>query len=206
MESDSDEEVPPLATRYNSTEEDSDNDEERKDDKGKEDEDRPIPQLIKHYKVDFGNDSVSDSESEDKKEDKDRTSTELMKMKLGFLSGRDGIFIDKNEKDDCVDDKAVTNQSNPDKNPRQTKIKKYKRNSKKKSKSSLTINPDIKYKNNKKKKRKKVIRIDSEDDDITDEEDDDPMPGLQNRSRPVSSSDDDSSDNRGDGDSGTKAS
>ena len=36
-----------------------------------------------------------------------------MKMKLGFLSGRDGIFINKNKTDDCVDDKDVPNLSNP---------------------------------------------------------------------------------------------
>ena len=39
--------------------------------------------------------------SEDEKKDKDRPQMEPM-MNPGFLSGRDGIFINNDEKDDCV--------------------------------------------------------------------------------------------------------
>ena len=79
-----------------------------------------------------------------------------MKMIFGFLSGQNGIFTDNNEKDDYADaedDSPIDFNINP--TNRQTKAKKYKRASKKKSKSSHTINQAIKYQNNKKKKGKK---------------------------------------------------
>ena len=120
----------------------------------------------------------------------------------------DSIFNKKNEneKDDFVDDKEVTNLNNPKQNPnQQKKIKKYKSNSKKKSKSSCTINPDIKYQNNKKKKQRKIVKRNVSGDNRSDKEDNDPMPGLQDRDRSNSSSDDDNVDNRGDDDSGMTA-
>ena len=44
-------------------------------------------------------------------------------MNQGFLTGMDGIFNEKNEneKDDCVDDKEVTNLNNPKQNLRRQK-------------------------------------------------------------------------------------
>ena len=48
-----------------------------------------------------------------------------MKMTPSFLSGRDNIFTDNDEKNNCVDDKDVPNPNNSNKNPRRkTKIKK----------------------------------------------------------------------------------
>ena len=79
-----------------------DDDTERGDGKRNKDEDKPMPSLCKHYKVDYGDDYDSDSEDDKEMKDMDRAAMKPLKMTQGFLSRKDGIFIDKNENADCV--------------------------------------------------------------------------------------------------------
>ena len=81
---------------------------ERKDDKGEEDDGSKVLPLENHYKQqhsDSDSDSVSDSDSNDENKKRNRIvskeapTADPMKSTLGFLSGKNGIFGDSNEKD-----------------------------------------------------------------------------------------------------------
>ena len=104
---------------------------------------------------------------------------DLMKYNYGFLSGSNGIFVDKNDNDNQrpktrktgrsisyridgifnnnddsreINHNVISSNINP--SHRQKSVTKNKGNSKTKNRSSYK-NKDIKYKNNKKKSRKK---------------------------------------------------
>ena len=164
-------------------------DTERGDGKRNKDEDKPMPALCTHYKVDYGDDYDSNSEDDEEIKD-DRANMKIFKMKQGFFSGNDGIFIDKNENNDGVDNKEVTNQNDPKQNLiRQKATKRVRNNDKKKSKTSHRTNSAIRYQNNKKKKLKKLVK--SKVPSSNNEEVSDSIPAPQERSRDDSSSDDD---------------
>ena len=79
-----------------------------------------------------------------------------MKMIHGLLFRLKGIFTDNNEIDDTEEDDNNPINSNINPTNRQTKVEKYKGDSKKKRKPSHTNNKAIKHRNNNNKKRKKV--------------------------------------------------
>ena len=132
-----------------------------------------------------------------------------MKYNVGFLSGSNGIFGDKNDKDNqspkktrktgrslsfgvnsilnnADDSRDINNNviiSNIDSTHRQERETNNKRDGKSKSRLSYK-NKDIKYQNNKKKGRKKVKssvqnKRYSNNEDSTDDDNNDSVPGLQ---------------------------
>ena len=149
-ESSSNDNIPPLATRHTKgNDNDSDNDDDNKektvpelynqehnpkaarDDDEDSEDDRECPGLSN--KIDDDSDSDNDKEE---KEDDDGTPKEPMNIRHGFLLGQNSIFIDTNEKGDYTDEDDNPIDSNIHPTNQQTKAKKYKRASKKKSKSS----------------------------------------------------------------------
>ena len=83
---------------HNNKEKDRKDDKEEEEDK--DDNGSIVPPLENHYKQQY---SDSDSDSENKQRDrvdlKEAPVIDLIKFTLGFLSGKNGIFGDSNEKD-----------------------------------------------------------------------------------------------------------
>ena len=192
----------------------NDEDKERKDNKG-EAADRDVPDLIDRIEKDADSDSDSNNERDDEdkeeQEDNDRKTTERLQVTPRFLSNTNGIFGDSkddqtpkktrktgrslsprvngifNNTDDPreINNNVINSNINP--THQQKRVKNYKGDSN--SRSSYN-NKDIKYQNNKREVRKRVKPT-------TD------MPGLQDRNRPDSSSEDDNEYNRSE-DEGTQ--